>query len=142
MESNSDVFVIGATNRPDLLDKALLRGGRFDRLLYLGMAEDHAAQQRILEAVVRRFVLAPDVSLATVAAACPMNLSGADFYALAADAYLQAIKSAIASGASEVTVGQAHFLAALAALQPSVSMEELRRYQQIRASFEASQEPG
>ena len=48
------VFVIGATNRPDLLDQALLRPGRFDKMLYLGVADTHAKQEKILEALTRK----------------------------------------------------------------------------------------
>lgn len=48
------VFVIGATNRPDLLDQALLRPGRFDKMLYLGVSDTHEKQQTILEALTRK----------------------------------------------------------------------------------------
>lgn len=48
------VFVIGATNRPDLLDPALLRPGRFDKMLYLGVSDTHEKQQTILEALTRK----------------------------------------------------------------------------------------
>jgi AAA+ superfamily predicted ATPase len=50
------VFVIGATNRPDLLDQALLRPGRFDKMLYLGVSDTHEKQQTILEALTRKYV--------------------------------------------------------------------------------------
>lgn len=51
------VFVVGATNRPDLLDPALLRPGRFDKMLYLGVSDTHEKQQTILEALTRKQVL-------------------------------------------------------------------------------------
>ncbi|KAG6891139.1 hypothetical protein C0992_010127 [Termitomyces sp. T32_za158] len=90
-KGGADVFVIGATNRPDLLDPALLRPGRFDRMLYLGVSETHEAQQNILEALTRKFQLASDLDLYQVAEQCPFNYTGADFYALCSDAMLNAM---------------------------------------------------
>ncbi|KAJ6547239.1 AAA-domain-containing protein [Mycena capillaripes] len=89
--SGADVFVIGATNRPDLLDPALLRPGRFDRMLYLGVSDTHAAQLNILTALTRKFRLDSDLDLARLAEQCPFNYTGADFYALCSDAMLNAM---------------------------------------------------
>ncbi|KAI0075811.1 AAA-domain-containing protein [Panus rudis PR-1116 ss-1] len=90
-ESGSDIFVIGATNRPDLLDPALLRPGRFDRLLYLGVSNTKDSQLDIVRALTRKFKLHPDLSLEDVVAQCPFHFTGADFYALCADALLRAM---------------------------------------------------
>ena len=48
-------FVIGATNRPDILDAALLRPGRFDKMLYLGVADTRDKQTTIMEALTRKY---------------------------------------------------------------------------------------
>ncbi|TKA58166.1 Peroxisomal biogenesis factor 6, partial [Cryomyces minteri] len=85
------VFVIGATNRPDLLDQALLRPGRFDKMLYLGVSDTHEKQQTILEALTRKFALDPSLSLPRIAASLPFTYTGADLYALCSDAMLKAI---------------------------------------------------
>ncbi|KAJ8469011.1 hypothetical protein ONZ51_g9275 [Trametes cubensis] len=90
-KAGADVFVIGATNRPDLLDPALLRPGRFDRMLYLGVSTTHEAQLNILQALTRKFRLHPDLKLERVAEQCPFHYTGADFYALCADALLKAM---------------------------------------------------
>ena len=110
-KESANVFVIGATNRPDLLDPALLRPGRFafpfqlfnivagfdgsrfrfDRMLYLGVSDSLEAQVNILEALTRKFRLDPGLDLRDIAQKCPLNLTGADFYALCSDAMLNAM---------------------------------------------------
>lgn len=85
------VFVIGATNRPDLLDPALLRPGRFDKMLYLGVSSTHEQQVTILEALTRKLTLDANVDLTQVASRLPFTYTGADLYALCSDAMLKAI---------------------------------------------------
>lgn len=170
--AGGDLFVIGATNRPDLLDPALLRPGRLDALLYVGIAEEPEAKERVLRALTRRFALEPGLDLSSLAAACPVTLTGADLYALCADAWMLAMRRSIAAheqrqqqqllqaGASaehlqrqegaaaageavpqaeeppSVVVTLADFRAALAALTPSLSKQELQRYQRLRDHYE------
>ncbi|KAK9448935.1 P-loop containing nucleoside triphosphate hydrolase protein [Limtongia smithiae] len=89
--SGEGVFVIGATNRPDLLDSSLLRPGRFDKMLYLGVPDTHDKQLNILKALTRKFTLSDDLNLAAIAESCPFTYTGADFYALCSDAMLNAM---------------------------------------------------
>ncbi|KAG7665360.1 uncharacterized protein J8A68_001048 [[Candida] subhashii] len=90
-DGGDGVFVVGATNRPDLLDEALLRPGRFDKMLYLGISDTDEKQTKILEALTRKFKLHDDVSLETVAEKCSFTFTGADFYALCSDSMLNAM---------------------------------------------------
>src|SRR5207245_11795651 len=66
-DPSTDVIVIAATNRPDILDAALLRPGRFDRRVAV-QPPDRAGRQRILEVHTRGVPLADDVDLDSVAA--------------------------------------------------------------------------
>ncbi|XP_071080015.1 peroxisomal ATPase PEX6-like [Haliotis cracherodii] len=143
LHKSCDVFVIGATNRPDLLDPALLRPGRFDKLLYLGVADTRDAQLKVLASLTRKFHLDPDLSLKSVVEKCPWNMTGADFYALSSDAMLFAIKRKIIMleageevDQSVIEVCEIDFLEALKQLTPSVSEMELARYKYIRDSFD------
>ncbi|KAL8754466.1 MAG: hypothetical protein Q9184_005109 [Pyrenodesmia sp. 2 TL-2023] len=160
-DSGGGVFVIGATNRPDLLDQALLRPGRFDKMLYLGISDTHQKQLTILEALTRKFTLDPKLSLARVAESLPFTYTGADLYALCSDAMLKAITrqasavdekiKALPGGpvshayfferlATEedvaVCVSEEDFHAARRELVGSVSAKELDHYQRVRQSFE------
>ena len=141
-----DVFIIGATNRPDLLDPALLRPGRLDKLLYVGVASDDASQLKVIKALTRKFTLAGDVDLQAVAAQCPPRLTGADLYALCSDAWMMALKRHVAGakdgesegedeGAAAVAVGQIDFEAALVKLRPSLSERDIVRYERIRDQY-------
>ena len=97
------VFVIGATNRPDLLDQALLRPGRFDKMLYLGISDTHDKQLTILEALTRKFTLHPRTSRQRVAESLPFTYTGADLYALCSDAMLKAITRQAAAVDDKIT---------------------------------------
>jgi peroxin-6 len=90
------IIVIGATNRPDLLDPSLLRPGRFDRLLYLGPAQTKEACLQILLAQTRKFKFqdGSDRNQVLISAmkSFPPTLSGADLSAVASGALMRALK--------------------------------------------------
>jgi len=56
------IFIIGATNRPDLLDPSILRPGRFDKQIYLGITTSREDRAKILKAQTRHLTLEPDLS--------------------------------------------------------------------------------
>jgi cell division protease FtsH len=89
-ESNQAVVVLGATNRPEVLDQALLRPGRFDRRVAV-QPPDRTGRRRILQVHTRSLPLADDVDLDSLAAATP-GMVGADLANLANEAALLAAR--------------------------------------------------
>ena len=89
-ESNEAVVVLGATNRPEILDPALLRPGRFDRRVAV-QPPDRAGRQKILEVHTRSMPLGHDVDLDALAASTP-GMVGADLANLANEAALLAAR--------------------------------------------------
>ena len=88
IESNATVIVIAATNRPDVLDSALLRPGRFDRQVVVPMP-DIRGREQILAVHVKKVKLAPDVNIDEIARGTP-GFSGADLANLVNEAALLA----------------------------------------------------
>ncbi len=89
-EANDGVIVIAATNRADILDKALLRPGRFDRQVYVGLP-DVKGREEILKVHTRKKPLAPDVSLSVIARRTA-GFAGADLENLVNEAALLAAR--------------------------------------------------
>jgi len=89
-EANEGIILIAATNRPDVLDPALLRPGRFDRQVVVPNP-DVVGREKILQVHVRKVPIAPDVNLKTVARGTP-GFSGADLANLVNEAALMAAR--------------------------------------------------
>jgi transitional endoplasmic reticulum ATPase len=127
LEELQSVVVIGATNRPNLIDPALLRPGRFDELIYVSVP-DEAGRRRILDIHTEDMPLADDVDLDDMAARSD-RFTGADLEDLVRRAGLFALRESL----DAKTVTNAHFQAALKETRASVTPEMERDYEEIRS---------
>ena len=127
--NRGSVCVVAATNRPDLVDPALLRPGRFDRALYVPPPTEWEDRAAILTRAARKTPLAPDVDLKSLAMGTA-GYTGADLQAYVREAAVCALEEDLESS----QVCARHFAAAAARVPPSppVSAETAAAY----ASFE------
>ncbi|HVJ02826.1 MAG TPA: CDC48 family AAA ATPase [Sphingomonas sp.] len=123
LEELQSVVVIGATNRPNLIDPALLRPGRFDELVYVGVP-DEAGRERILRIQTEKMPLAGDVDLGAIAARAE-RYTGADLEDVVRRAGLIALRQSLDT--REVTM--AHFEEALEDSRATVTPEMLLEYE-------------
>ena len=123
IEKIKNVIVIAATNRPDLVDPALLRPGRLDKLVYVPQP-DIKARLEILKVLTRKTPLSPDVSLEEIAKRTE-GYSGADLTALVREAALNALRRNY--DATQVT--KEDFEYALRKVPPSLTQEIVKFYE-------------
>ncbi|ADT84250.1 CDC48 family AAA ATPase [Thermococcus barophilus] len=144
IEENSGVVVIAATNRPDILDPALLRPGRFDRLI-LVPAPDEKARYEIFKVHTRKMPLSEDVDLKELAKRTE-GYTGADIAAVCREAAMNAMRRALKEGIikpgvkmdevkQKVKVTMKDFEEALEKVGPSVSKETMEYYKKIEEQF-------
>ncbi len=129
LEAREGVVVIGATNRPDMVDPALLRTGRFDRLLVVPVP-DKKARLEILKVHTRTMPL-EGVDLEELAVELE-GYTGADVEGLCREAAMIALREN--RKAKKVTMG--HFLEATKAVHPSVDEETMKFYERIGRELE------
>ena len=105
-DENCYIFVLGATNRPDLLDPGLLRPGRFDRMVYLGVASTPEDRARILAAQIRHLEfdqgLTPLEAAEAIVDQLPSNLTGADLSSIGSGALTRATERLCSEADQEV----------------------------------------
>jgi transitional endoplasmic reticulum ATPase len=131
LEELNNVVLIGATNRPNLIDPALLRPGRFDELIFVGVP-DVAGRLRILTIHTSAMPLAKDVDLESLARRAE-RFTGADLEDLTRRAGLTALRRGLES--AEVTM--ADFDAALLDTRASVTDEMLTDYERIQDTLKS-----
>lgn len=151
--SKKSLFFIGATNRPDILDEALLRPGRLDQLIYIPLP-DKPSRLGILKANLRKTPLAPDVDLNFIADLTE-GFSGADINELTQRASKSAVREAIEAearikAAKELDpnfgsnlpadpvpdLARKHFEEALKFARKSVDATQLDKFEQFRRKFD------
>jgi len=129
LEDLNDVLIIGATNRPDMLDSALLRPGRFDKILLVGAPEEESRLQ-ILKIHTNKMPLAKNVKLNDIAKKT-IGYTGADIEAFVREAALIALRES----KDAKIVNPEHFEEALKKIRPSVSKPVLEVYKKIEENL-------
>ncbi len=129
IESLVNVVVIGASNRPDIIDPAILRPGRFDRLIYVP-APDYATRLQILKIHTRNMPLTPDVDMAQITSQTA-GYSGADIEAICREAGLISLRRDIET--KSVTLED--FRDAMERVKPSVTPDMENWYRGFRKRF-------
>ncbi len=142
MEELKDVVVIAATNRPDMIDPALLRPGRIERHIYIP-PPDKEARKEIFKIHLRGKPLAEDVNIDELAERTE-GYTGADIEAVCREAGMLAIREAIKPGmskeeakevAEKLKITKEHFEKALEKVKPSMTKEDIEAYEKMVEDF-------
>merc|ERR1719298_126616 len=157
MGSKKSVFIIGATNRPDIIDPAVLRPGRLDQLIYIPLP-DEGSRLNILKSVLRKSPVAPDVDLSYLAKTLH-GFSGADLTEICQRAAKMAIRESIekeielekeraAAGGDAAMeteesdpvpeITKAHFEESMKFARRSVNDNDIRKYEMFSQTLQQS----
>lgn len=145
LDSRKNIYVVAATNRPDMIDPAMCRPGRLDKLLYVDLpTADERAE--IIRTIIRKVRLAPSSRVAEevdllVREKCD-GYSGADLTAIAREAGVCALKRTLGTLNEETTetevavyIGTGDFAQALEKIGPSVSAGQRGKYLRLKDKF-------
>lgn len=132
-KSKSNVIVIGSTNVPHELDPALLRPGRFDKIIYMHLP-DLKARKSIFEVSSRDLPIAEDVDFSLLARKTD-RFSGADIKNIVVETKGFAAKEASKQG-KVIPLKMSHFMKIIKSIKPSTSLAQLDEYERFRLDFE------
>jgi ribosome biogenesis ATPase len=142
VQERQGVYLLAASNRPDIIDPAVLRPGRFDKILFVGLptASDRIEILRAITKNGTRPRLAPDVDLDIIATSeqC-QGYTGADLAALVKEAGIVALKEFMLCGDTQkaLVVNMEHFKRAIAKIRPSVPEKDQKHYEKLRKMYAA-----
>jgi len=142
LEELKDIVVVTATNRPDMVDPALLRPGRLDRLIYIP-PPDQKGREEIFKIHIRNKPLAPDVNLKELAEKTK-DYVGADIEAICREAAMLALRETIRTGmtreevkrkACYIHISKEHFERAIKRVKPTIERSTIKEYETIAQEF-------
>ena len=136
LEDLNEILIIGATNRPDMLDPAILRPGRFDKILLVNAPEEKG-RKNILEIHTKKMPLDKDVNLGNLAKEAE-GFSGADLEALVREAGMVAMRE---SKEAKI-VKKKHFEEAMKKVKPSITKSLIETYKKVEENFLKSAKAG
>jgi transitional endoplasmic reticulum ATPase len=136
LEGLKDVTIIGATNRPDMLDPALLRPGRFDRIILVDVP-DESSRKKILEVHMKNTPVDKDVSINDLVKETE-GFVGADIENLVIEASMNALRKDLQTK----SVSKKDFDEALSKIKPSVSPDTAKRYKKLEEYYIKSAKAG
>jgi transitional endoplasmic reticulum ATPase len=129
LEEMEEVMVIGATNRPDMIDPALIRSGRFDRLVLIG-EPDVEGREQILKIHTDEMPLSPDVSLRELAEISG-GFVGSDLETIAQESAIESLRQ----DEDADTVEMKHFRSAMENVRPTITDEIREYYEEMEKQF-------
>lgn len=134
-------IIIASTNRPDLVDSSLLRPGRFDKMIYVGLPKTSSEKYKILKSILKN--TQDDELIKEVSERCPEIYSGADISALCNEAYSNLIKKQLETinvdtlKKNEVSLklNINNFIEAFDKVPPSLTIDEIRKYEKLKDKY-------
>lgn len=157
-DAQKQIFILAATNRPDLIDPALLRPGRFDKLLYVGPYITKEDKMAVLTAQMKKFYLAKGLSIGKIADLLTQDMTGADIYSICSNAWLSAVRRLINTHtaknetkisfyrelkedhsltAADVIVELNDFREAIKKFVPSINPKDMEYFNNLRSTYSA-----
>ncbi|XP_011505292.1 PREDICTED: nuclear valosin-containing protein-like [Ceratosolen solmsi marchali] len=138
VESRKEVFLMAASNRPDIIDPAVLRPGRLDKILYVGLPNT-SDRVDILQALTKNGTkpkLAEDVNLQAIGGSDRCDgYTGADLAALIREAGVEALREIMSGISDSAEICTRHLNAAFDKIRPSVQEKDIKHYEKLQKLY-------
>ena len=136
LEDRKQIFIIAATNRPDIIDPAMLRPGRLDKLLYVPLPDGND-RISIIQTLIRNLPIDKNINVLDIFDNKKLDgFSGADLAALVREAQLSALKNLRLDNENDVVIKKEDFEYAISNVLPSVSIGDRKKYENLKRKLQ------